>query len=64
MRGSSFARVILAMALFSINLTNAGWFDSAEKEEPARNRRGRRGVDSDQRPPEGPDYDPSYQQYG
>ena len=55
MRGSKFARVILAMALFSTNLAQAGWFDNAEKEENQRNRGGRRGG-----APEGPDYDPGF----
>ena len=56
MRGSKFARVILAMALFSTNLAQAGWFDNASaSEEPNRNRGGRRGG-----APEGPDYDPGF----
>ena len=54
MRQSSRVRVILCMALFMVSATQAGWFDGAEKEEPSRDRRGRRGA-------EGPDYDPGYE---
>ena len=57
MRQSSRVRVILCMALFLVSVAQAGWFDGAEKEEPARDRRGRRGT-------EGPDFDPDYERDG